>query len=138
MGFVGTLESGLPGATGIATMSSDEKAFYRHGYPEDPYHRHYIQVSGLTQKPSLIILRASPSAGDERSAQSVTIYQKNAYAPGRNTICFGLPGEVDYFNDKEAHAMHPAYVDSTGFLLPVNVQEYGGPQYEWVAIYLPY
>ena len=128
-GMAGTKPSGIPGARGMATISSGTLNFvYTGNGTTVPLY--YITVSGLTFRPSVIIIMRS-GTGVYAALQCVT-YLKNPIAPGYREIALPFLGQNEY-NTGEYSSNSNAYVNSTGFLLPVYNSN-TVTNWEWIAL----
>ncbi|MDF2636335.1 MAG: hypothetical protein K0R78_3209 [Pelosinus sp.] len=124
--------------SGIATISTGTWSFKSSGsikdYAAGINACYYINVSGLTFKPTKIVaFLATPSS--YKHVRNTVIYQANTTTPGESTIFCAFDTFYYYDTDAAVANTYAAYVNSTGFVLPVgNSPNLAGGTVIWFAI----
>jgi hypothetical protein len=112
--------------SGIVTSSATTMAF-QHASTTSTDFRYTVTVTGLTFKPSLVVI-----FGNASSDASITIYSEidDGYYP-KTVKVFKYPGNASTLNEYNYKGdVSPASVTSTGFVLPVYA---ASKIYTWMA-----
>ncbi|MCA4755528.1 tail fiber protein [Paenibacillus glucanolyticus] len=134
-GMVGTLIEGKRSASGTGTSSSgnDASNWMRFDSPTGYWKNSYfLQVAGLIFSPSILILLGGTSSSSIKAV--FTIYYRDMQlngTPNANIIVGDLWTGYQPTNSYVYLSSGNAYVNSTGFRLPVN---YGNGTFTWIAI----
>jgi hypothetical protein len=113
-------------ASGTTTSSSSQSQF-RYADGSTTYGMYYVNVTGLTFKPSYIIITTTSTPGERMSIYS-EIYDGH-YSKTVKAFSFGgASGQGTIANFRAD--VSPASVTSTGFLLPVWT---ANTSYTWIA-----
>lgn len=140
-GVAGTLQPKQM-ARGRVTSSSSMQPFYQGSSPTANSNQYYVTVSGLSFLPSLIFLLDPNHSGGSAIYNSYTIYDPGASStdyvwnaqanpPQPIMLAYGYTNTQNGSGGWSFQLQGPAYVNSSGFLLPVWS---ANTNYYWWAI----
>jgi hypothetical protein len=127
-GVIGILAPGAKFAIGEIQSGSTKKGFLDHYSGSTITQQFYVEVSGLTFKPDIIfvLLKGTASPYTE-TTYAMYMKERTGGAAGYKTISMS----VRRFSDKNYNTNSSAYVNDSGFCLPVYSAD---TQHIWLAV----